>query len=242
MDGVPFFLPISIDWLVAIVGVIVIGIIIVLALPRGVRAGGVASKDFVIVLRSNAPAQSYPIEPVAPTKLYQYKRENGDTCLLIADTQPIPFISKKQARNMFIAVESDLVSLAVDPGSVDALSSVSDAIKDVSSDDIINVVSYMLEKKSDNNLVAIPPNLRVAVTYKYAPKGISIIEKLLKADASIISTVIAGLRAASAAKELAQAAAIRAGAEARRWYTLALVIVMIMIGLAVFLAIVGIKR
>ncbi|MEM2569222.1 MAG: hypothetical protein QXT67_04710 [Candidatus Bathyarchaeia archaeon] len=240
MDGFPFYLPINIDLLVIIVSIVVIGIMVALSVAK--RSGGErAGKDYALILRSSAPAQFYPIEPIAPPKLYQYKRESGDVCLLIADTPPIAYFAKKQIRNLFIGVEKDLVSLAINPESVDVLSSASEATKEIPASDIIDVVSYMLEKKAENDTIVIPPNLRVTVSYKYVPEGVSLIEKLLASDASIISTVIASLRAATAAKDLAQAVAIRAGAESRKWFTIAIAIVMVAIAAAILLAVIGVR-
>lgn len=239
MNGIPFYLPIDFGSLVMIVVGIIVMILIVLMLLRRGAVGGRVSGDFVIVLSSNGPAKSYPIEPVAPPRLYQYKKGSGEVCLLIADTPPIPFQGKKGVNNMFIAVESDILSLALNPGTVDVISTVSGSTKSVSVDDVIDLVSYMLEKKSESDAIVVPPNIRVAFTYKYNPAGISIIEDLLRSDASILSTVIANLRAAQTAKELAQAVAIRAGAEAKRWTSIAIMIVMITIGIAVALAILG---
>lgn len=232
MDGIPFHLPISSQALI-IIGVVALVVILVVFLSiRGVR-GRSGSKDFVIVIRSDGTARSYPLNPVVPPTLYTYDCGVSDLCYFLADAKPIIFYDGKSFKNMYIAVESDLLSIAIKPEDVELMSSLATSVKEASSDDIVNLVMYMLSKKSEDHVIRIPPRIKVALSYKYDPAGVKVIEDLFRRDASAFTVLVSSLRSAGVARELAMSYAIRAGAQVRRLQTIGTVIAIIVIALAV---------
>lgn len=228
----PFVFPIPVELLIGVgVAGVISFFVIFLATRRGVKVPG----DVLIVVTPEGLTYSFPVTPLVPPTLYTYECPGTEMCLMVARNPPLLLYDSKtkSSRKMWFGIEVDGLALTITPHEAQALSMAGEAVGEFNVDDIIKLVKYAIDKKSYSENVVIPGGFRITFTYKVYPTIIKVLTDILKSDAVALTTILSSLRAAREAKTLAEAVAIRRGAEATKWIYIGIFILLAAIAFAI---------
>ncbi|MEM4976055.1 MAG: hypothetical protein QXT64_01880 [Desulfurococcaceae archaeon] len=190
-----------------------------------------------MVITPEGLTYSFPVTPLVPPTLYTYECPGTEMCLMVARNPPLLLYDgkTKSSRKMWFGVEVDGLTLTITPYEAQALSMAGEAVGEFNVDDIVRLVKYAIDKKGYSENVVIPGGFRVSFTYKIYPTIIKVLTDILKSDATALTTILSSLRAAKEAKTLAEAVAIRRGAEATKWLYIGMFILLAAVALAIIM-------
>lgn len=218
--------------------VVVVGIVVmIVVVRRGLRRAGYG--DLLIVLTKEGMAYMENVEPFVPPTLYTYKCPGSEMCLLVVRNPPIMFYDPriKSVRKLWIGVEMDMISVTVSPQESQYISLVGESVGEFNVDDIVRLAALSIEKKSYTDTIVIPPNVRVSFTFKIHPTVVKVLTDILRYDSVALTNILSALRSAREAKALAEAVAIRKGAEVQKWLYIGILVMLVAIAIAIIMVV-----
>jgi len=232
-NQLPVFLPIPVELLLALVAAVAV---VVAVIAYGVRkSSSKAPGDTLVVVTPEGITYSFPLTPLVPPNLYTYECPGTEMCLMVARNPPLLLYDgkTKRTRKLWFGIEVDGLALTVTPDEAQSISLVGESVGEFNIDDVVRLVKHAVEKKSYSETVVVPGGFRIAFTYKIYPTVIKVLTDILKADAVALTSILSSLRAAREAKTLAEAVAIRKGAEITKWIYIGIFILLVAIAFAV---------
>lgn len=226
----------AVDWVVAVSAVAGGVLLMVVVILRGAK-GSASSGDMLIVVTPEGLTYSVNVTPLVPPNLYTYSCPGTEMCLMVARNPPLLLYDSKakRTRKLWIGVEVDGLAMTVSPEEAHIISSVSDAVGEYNIDDVVRLAKLAIDKKAFDESVVLPGGFRVTFTYKVYPTVIKVLTDILRADSVALANILSALRAAREAKTLAEAVAIRKGAEFSKWMYLGIFILMAAIAVAIIM-------
>lgn len=225
--------------ILVVVAAVAAGVIVMLmVVVRGIRRSA-AGSDILIVLTREGVAYMENVEPLVPPTLYTYRCPGTEMCLMVVRNPPILLYDPRirRSRKLWIGVEVDMLSTTISPEEMQYLGMVGEAVGEYSTDDIIRLAAASIEKKSYSDTVVVPPGFRVAFTYKLYPTVVKVLTDILRYDAVALTNILSAMRSAREAKALAEAVAIRRGAEVQKWIYIGIMIMLVAIAVAIVMVV-----